>query len=93
MMNKLQSIINDFIYTAINRLSTADPIMSSRFFFTISDIYPERQRITPNLLNEITEYLDFRNIKHSIIGQDINIYIDLSECALNVDQAKAFNIL
>jgi len=92
MLNTLMPIIDQFIGTAINRLSSENGSMVSHFFLDLRTIFPDRQRITQKLLDDAISVCASRGI-HAQTDQMNNLLIsvNLASCRLNYQQAEAFD--
>lgn len=89
----LMQIIDDFIDTAIDRLSCEDGVMVSYFYLDVREIFPDRQRITQNLIDSSIDTLESRGlIIERVVGTTINITVNLHKCLFNHYQSKNYSV-
>lgn len=81
--------IDNFIETAINRLSSDVGSMSSNFYVDLRD--SERQRITQSFVEQCIALCNSRGIKAERNGDGLLIHVDLQSCYLNARQSALFN--
>ncbi|QIZ46678.1 hypothetical protein DWV07_07145 [Dickeya zeae] len=81
--------IDNFIETAINRLSSEAGTMSSNFYVDLRDA--SRQRITQSYVNQCIDLCNSRGISAERSGDGLLIHVDLQSCYLNANQSMLFN--
>ena len=89
----LMRIIDDFIDTSIIRLSSESGEMFSHFFLDLRDIFPDRQRITQNLMDLTCDTITSRGliINDKIDNTSLRVTVDLNRCHFNSRQAVKFS--
>lgn len=81
--------IDNFIETAINRLSSEAGTMSSNFYVDLRDA--NRQRITQSYVDQCINLCNSRGIRAERSGDGLFIHVDLQSCYLNSSQSELFN--
>ena len=88
----LMQIIDDFIDASIDRLSSESGTMISHFFLALRMAFPDRQRMTQNLVDIAIEALVSRGlIVNQVVGGQIGVTVDLNRCHFNSQQARYFS--
>lgn len=87
----LIGVVDHFIDTAIMRFSGRDGVMISHFYLDIREIFPDRQRITQNLKDDVVNTLESRGLDlESIDNTTFYVTVDLNKCFFNYRQARDF---
>lgn len=81
--------IDDFIETAINRLSSEAGAMNSNFYVDLRGA--SRQRITQSYVDQCINLCASRGISAERSGDGLHIHVDLNSCYLNSNQSMLFN--
>ena len=81
--------IDDFIDTAIARLSGEEGITRSKFYV---DLREYQQRVTQNLVEQCIATCASRGLVAQRNGDGLFIVVDLDTCAFNSNQARNYQV-
>lgn len=88
----MMHILDQFIDTAINRLSSEDGTMVSQFFIDLRAHFSDRQRITQKLINDVITLCESRGLDATVDSRsNLLITVSLNRCRFNPSQAATFN--
>lgn len=87
----LMKIADDFINTAIARLSSGSCEMVGYYFVDLRMVFSDRQRITQNLIENAVNVFNSRGLGVTVNGALINVTVDLNRCYLSHQQSLDFS--
>jgi len=82
--------IDNFIETAIARLSSDASTMSSNFYVDLRD--SDRQRITQAFVDQCIALCRSRGVSAERSGDGLLVHVDLQTCYMNASQSYQFNV-
>lgn len=83
------NLLDGFIETTINRLSSESGTMRSNFYVDLRD--SNRIRITQGYVDQCISLCNSRGIQAQRNGDGLIVHIDLNTCYLNSRQSELFN--
>lgn len=87
-MSLTMNEVDDFIDTAIDRLSSEEGRTVSHFYV---DLRSYQQRITLNLVDQCTKICESRGLIVDRQGDGLHVIVNLNSCLLNPRQAKDYS--
>lgn len=88
----MMNILDQFIDTAINRLSSEHGTMVSQFFIDPRTHFGDRKRVTQKLINEVIALCESRGLNATVDSmKNLLVTVNLNCCRFNPSQAALFN--